>query len=204
MHCMAQAHLVVVALNSASVERRSSSVALLVENTMAAQNGSVSEIGGVIGVGVVGGGNRNLPNMVAEPGIQIGGGPNGGGQNLGGQQLPIPVGGTPESMRGRNRSRSSGIRRRTQTPLPRAPSMQLNFGGQQQTQQTQPHQAQQPQQQQAQQPQPPLQQAPPPPFGMGNFFPPGTPTTQPKQQQQQQPQQQQQQYNTIHKMMWDR
>ena len=52
-------------------------------------------------VGGVGAGIGNLPNMVAEPGAQFPIGQNGGGMNNGGQQVPIPVGGTPEMMRGR-------------------------------------------------------------------------------------------------------
>ena len=94
------------------------------QNTMAAHGQDV--------IGGTGGENEqvglNVPainplNMVAEPCGQ-----NMNGANNGGQAFPVPQGGTPELMRGRrarvdSRSRSSGTRRRTQTPLQRDPSM---------------------------------------------------------------------------------
>ena len=94
------------------------------------------------------GGNAipNAVNMVAEH-----------GGIFGGQRVPIQQGGIPEAERGRmgradSRSRSSTVKRRTQTPLARESPMRLNpslfcgFGGTQQ--QAQPQQAQQQQQQQ--------------------------------------------------------
>ena len=129
-----------------------------------------ARVGGEAGI-------NNPPNMVAEPGAQL---PIGGTIN-GGHRVPIPVGGTPESVRGRrgvdSRSRSSERRVRTRTPLQREPSMNVNplIFGPQQTPQQAPQQA--PQQEPQVQPQQP--------FGMGNFFQPGTPTTQQQQQQQQ-------------------
>ena len=67
--------------------------------------------GGGPQVGGIRGGIQNVPDMVAEPGAQLPVGQIGGGLNSGGgQQVPIPVGGTPEMLRGRNRSRSSNVR----------------------------------------------------------------------------------------------
>ena len=118
--------------------------------------------GGIPGVGV-GLGTINAPNMVAEPGAQLPIGTSVGGMIGGGQQVPIPAGGTPEVQRGRrarvdSRSRSSGTRGRTQTPLQREPSMNVNpliFGPQQAPQQAPP---QAPQQAQPQAPQQAQQQ----------------------------------------------